>query len=245
MASAMSSAGVKVGRSAVRALLTHGGGLDRIDDDDVGGGAGAGEGVGEGQGPGLRGGLGRGVGGVGVLGVLRGGGGDEHEAAVLAAGECGVEGAAGELQGADEQVVQELVVREIEALDRLAAAIAADQVEEAVDVAEALLELGGPVVGGGLVEEVDGAPVEAVVGEAEVLRDGVRGLLAAVGEGEGWRRRRRGAWPRRARGRRRRRRSRSPFRRGWSSRGRYSGAHDSATCSSRVGNWNDVLPSPA
>src|SRR5215216_6154597 len=60
-------------------LLAHPRCLDRVDDDDVGGGAGAGEGVGEREGPGLGGGLGGGVGGVGVLGALGGGGGDEDE----------------------------------------------------------------------------------------------------------------------------------------------------------------------
>ena len=48
-----------------------------------------------------------------------------------------VEGAGGELEGADQEVVEELVVGEVEALDRVAAAVAADEVEEAVDAAEA------------------------------------------------------------------------------------------------------------
>ena len=99
IASARSSAGVKLGRSLVGVLLADAGGLDRVDDDDVGGGPGALEGVGEGQGPGLGGGLGRGVGGVGVLGVLGGGGGDEDEAAVVARGQGGVEGAGGRAGG--------------------------------------------------------------------------------------------------------------------------------------------------
>src|SRR5688500_7622652 len=42
-------------------FLAHLRGLDRVDDDDVGGGAAAGERVGERQGPGLGGGLGGGV----------------------------------------------------------------------------------------------------------------------------------------------------------------------------------------
>src|SRR5215218_3384219 len=135
-------------------LLAQAGGLDRVDDDDVGGGAGAGEGVGAGEGPGLGGGLGGGVGGVGVLGVLRGGGGDEDEAAVVAPGQGGVEGAAGVLEGADQEVVEELVVGEVEGLDGVAAAVAADKVEETVDLAEALVGGLRPFGGGRRVEEV-------------------------------------------------------------------------------------------
>jgi hypothetical protein len=81
--------------------------------------------------------------------------------------------------------VEELVVGEVEAVDGVAAAIAPDQVEEAIDAAEALLGGGGPVVGGGLVEEVDRGGVDAVVGETEVLGDGVGDLLAPVREREG------------------------------------------------------------
>ncbi len=111
-------------------------------------------------------------------------GGDEDEAAVVAAGEGRVEGAGGQLEGADQEAVEELVVGEVEGVDGVAAAVAADQVEEAVDAAELLCGRGGPVVGLGLVEEVDGLGVDAVVGEAEVLGDGVGDLLTAVGEGE-------------------------------------------------------------
>ena len=119
------------------------------------------------------------------FGVLGRGGGDQDEAAVVALGQGRVEGAGGELEGADQEAVEELVVGEVEAVDRVAAAVAADEVDEAVDVAEALLGRGGPVVGGGFVEEVHGPGVDAVVGEGEVLGDGVGDLLAAVGEGEG------------------------------------------------------------
>ena len=56
--------------------------------------------------------------------------------------------------------------------------------EEAVDAAELLLRRGGPVVGLGFVEEVDGEGEHAVVREAEVLCDGVRELLLPVREGE-------------------------------------------------------------
>jgi hypothetical protein len=89
------------------------------------------------------------------------------------------------LEGADEEVVEELVIREVEGVDGVAAAVAADEMDQAVDVAEALLGRGGPVVGGRFVEEVDGPGVDAVVGKAEALGDGVRDLLAAVDEGEG------------------------------------------------------------
>jgi hypothetical protein len=70
-------------------------------------------------------------------------------------------------------------------VDGVAAAIAADEVEESVGVAELLGGGGGPVVGLGFVEEVDGLGVDAVVGEAKVLRNLVGDLLVAVGEGQG------------------------------------------------------------
>src|SRR5262245_47945276 len=161
------------------------GSLDGVDDDDVGGCARAHEGVREREGPGLGRRLGGGVGRVGVLGHLRGGGGDQDEAAVLAAGQGGVEGAGGELEGADEQAVEEVVVGQVEGVDGVAAAVAADEVEEPVDLSELLLRGGGPVAGLGLVEEVDRAGVHAVAGKAEALGDGVGDLLAAVREGEG------------------------------------------------------------
>src|SRR5215210_1997685 len=69
-------------------------------------------------------------------------------------------------------------------MDRVATAIAADQVEEAVDVAEAVLDLRGPVVGGGNVEQVHGVGVDAVVRDAEIMGDSVRDLLVPVREGE-------------------------------------------------------------
>jgi hypothetical protein len=103
---------------------------------------------------------------------------------VGALGEGGVEGAGGQLEGADEKVVEELVVGEVEAVNGVAAAVAADEVDEAVDAAEARLGLGGPDVGGGLFEEVDRVRVDAVLGQAEVVGDAVGDLLAAVGEGE-------------------------------------------------------------
>src|SRR5581483_9834709 len=96
-----------------------------------------------------------------------------------------VEGAAGVLEGADEEVVEELVVREVEGSDGVAAAVAANQVKQSVDLAEALLGCGGPLAGGAGVEEVDGAGLDAVGTEAELLGDGGRDLLVAVDEGEG------------------------------------------------------------
>src|SRR4051812_13304116 len=79
------------GTVGLGALCAHAGGLDGVDDDDVGGGSGGREGVGQGECPGLGRGLGRGVGGVGVLGHLGRGGGDQDEAAAVAVGEGRVE----------------------------------------------------------------------------------------------------------------------------------------------------------
>ena len=95
-----------------------------------------------------------------------------------------MEGAGGELEGANEEVVEELVVREVEGVDGVAAAVAADEVKEGVDAAEFLLHGRGPFVGGGFVEEVDGVGVDAVVGDAEALGHAVGDFLAAVCEGE-------------------------------------------------------------
>ena len=103
---------------------------------------------------------------------------------MLAARQGWVKGAAGELEGADQEAVEELVVGEVEGVDGVAAAVAADEVDEAVDLSEALLGCGGPIVGGGFVEEVNGVGVDSVGGEVEVLGDRVGDLLVAVGEGE-------------------------------------------------------------
>ena len=84
------------------------------------------------------------VGGVGAGRGLRLGGGDEHEAAVLARGERLVEGPGRVDHGAHEQVVQPLVVGERRGRERLAAPPAADQVQEPVDAAEALAERAPP-----------------------------------------------------------------------------------------------------
>ena len=127
--SAMCSAGVKVGNSlpglsarirGVRIAST----TTMLAVAPVGG-----EAVGEGEGPGLGGRLGRGVGGVGVGGRLGLLGGDEDEAAVGGGDELVVEGAGGVLDGADQEVVQEVPVGERRLVQRLSAAPAADQVQ--------------------------------------------------------------------------------------------------------------------
>src|SRR3954449_11492376 len=63
--------------------------------------------------------------------------------------------------GAAREAVEEVVVGEGEGVDGVAAAVAADEVEEAVDVAELLLRCGGPVVGLPLVEAGEGGGVVA------------------------------------------------------------------------------------
>jgi hypothetical protein len=65
------------------------------------------------------------------------------------------------LDGADEQVVQERPVLERRLGERRAAAPAPDEVQDAVDRPEALPERCRPVPGGGLVEQVDRAGVQA------------------------------------------------------------------------------------
>ena len=93
----MSSVEVKVLNGLSGFSLAHLRGEDRVDDDDVGGGAGLGERVGEREGPGLGGGLRGAVGGVGAAGRLRLGGGDQDEAPALVR-ERVVEGAGGVLE---------------------------------------------------------------------------------------------------------------------------------------------------
>ena len=210
IASARCSAGVKVAIRLVRVGLAHLRGEDRVDDDDVGGRAGALEAVGEGQGPGLGRGLRRGVDRVvvgGVLGLL---GGDEDEAAVIAGGQRVVEAAGRVLDGADQQVVEEVPVLQRLVVQRLAALPAADQVDEAVDLAEALDERLAPAAGGVGVEQVDDPPVPALLGDAGLGGDRVEALLGDVGGGDRRARRRRGGRRPPGRARRRRRRRRSP-----------------------------------
>ena len=83
---------------------------------------------------------------------------------------------------AHEQVVQPLVVVEGRGRQRLAPLPAADQVQEAVDAAEALLERRGPLARGPLVEQVDDPGVDPVGVEAEVGDERVEDRLVAVGE---------------------------------------------------------------
>jgi hypothetical protein len=72
------------------------------------------------------------------------------------------------LEGADEEIVEPLVVREWGARQRLAAAPAADEMEQAVHPAEPLGESGTPAAGGVRIQQVDDAVVDALVGEAEL-----------------------------------------------------------------------------
>ena len=88
-----------------------------------------------------------------------------------------------QLEGADQEAVEELVVGEVEAVDGVAAAVAADEVEEAVDPAEHLRSR-RPSRWRGTRRAGRRPRVDAVIGNAEVLGDGVGDLLTAVGEGE-------------------------------------------------------------
>lgn len=87
------------------------------------------------------------------------------------------------LDGADQQVVQEVPVGEVGGREGRGAAPAADEVDQAVDAAEVLLGLGRPLAGGARVEEVDGVPHDgrAAVGEA----GGVDALGQPLGVGVG------------------------------------------------------------
>ncbi len=100
-----------------------------------------------------------------------------------AGGELVVEGAGRVLDGADQQVVQQLPVGERRLVQRLSPAPAADQVDEPVDPAEALDQRRAPGARGVLVEQVDGAPVPALGRKAQVGGDRVERLLGAIGAG--------------------------------------------------------------
>jgi hypothetical protein len=69
-------------------------------------------------------------------------------------------------------------------VQRLAAAPAADEVDEAVDAAEALDQGRAPGAGGLLVEEIDGATVPALGRQAELGGQRLERLLAALGSGD-------------------------------------------------------------
>jgi hypothetical protein len=103
---------------------------------------------------------------------------------VLAGGELVVEGAGRVLEGADEEIVQEGPVLERRLVQRLSPAPAADEVEEAVDAAEALDEGGAPAAGRVLVEQVDRAPIPALGRQAKINGEGVECLLTALGPGD-------------------------------------------------------------
>ena len=131
IAAAMSSAGVKVGKVLAGALLTHPLGEDRVDDDDVGGGAGAFEAVGEGQRPRLGRGLGRCVGGVGVRRRLRLLGGDEDEATVLLASRASWKARVVCWTVRISEVVEDVPIGERRLAQRLSPTPATDQVQSA------------------------------------------------------------------------------------------------------------------
>ena len=96
-----------------------------------------------------------------------------------------MKGARGVLDGADEQVVEEVPVGERRLVQRLSAAPAADQVDEPVDPPEALDQRRAPAVHGVLVEQVDGAAVPALGGDAEARTDRVEQPLVAIRPGDG------------------------------------------------------------
>jgi hypothetical protein len=79
-----------------------------------------------------------------------------------------VEGEGGVLHGADQQQLEEVPVVEVGPGEGLAAAPAADEVDQAVDPAEVLLDTRGPVLGGLEVEQIDGVTDDggSAVGEA-------------------------------------------------------------------------------
>ncbi len=134
--------------------------------------------------------LGRGLGGaVGGVGAVRASGPAMEETSTKRpwplAREGVVEGAGGVLDGADEEVVEPLVVVERSGGERLAALPAADEVKEAVDAAEALLERLRPVAGAVVVEQVGDARVAALLGQGELGDELVEPALVDVGERQG------------------------------------------------------------
>ena len=92
---------------------------------------------------------------------------------MLAGEQSVVEGAGRVLDGADQQVVEQVPVRERRLVQRLPAAPAADQVQQAVDPAEALDQRRAPGPRRLLVEQVDGAPVPALGRQPELGADRV------------------------------------------------------------------------
>ena len=96
-----------------------------------------------------------------------------------------VEGAGGVLHGPDEQVVEQLVVGERGARDGIAALPAADQVDECVGAAEAVLEAVGPVARGVGVEQVDDAASRLRSSAGRARSPAPPGARVDVGEREG------------------------------------------------------------
>ena len=115
----------------VGVLLAHLRGEDRVDDDDVRGRRrlASRKRVGERQRPRLGRRLGRAVGGVGAVGLCACDEETRTKRPCSLARERVVEGAGGVDHGADQQVVEELVVVERSGRERLAALPAADQVQ--------------------------------------------------------------------------------------------------------------------
>ena len=96
-----------------------------------------------------------------------------------------VEGARGELHGADQQPVQQVPVLERLLVQRLPAAPAADQVDQPVDPAEALDQPVAPAPHRILVGQVDRPPVPALGASPSSLAQRLDVLLPAVGPGDG------------------------------------------------------------
>ena len=96
-----------------------------------------------------------------------------------------MEGAGGVLDGADQQVVQQVPVGERRLVQRLPATPAADQVQQAVDPAEALEQRRAPGPRRLLVEQVDRAPVPALRRQPQPSPHLIDPRLVAVGAGDG------------------------------------------------------------
>jgi hypothetical protein len=83
-----------------------------------------------------------------------------------------------------EEVVEPLVVGERRRGDGVAALPAADQVQKAVDPAEALDDSGCPLPRGVLGEEVDDTAVEAILRQPQVRAELVKPVPVHVGGGD-------------------------------------------------------------
>ncbi len=92
-----------------------------------------------------------------------------------------MEGERGVLDGADQQLVQHVPVRQVGLREGRGAAPAADEVHQAVDPAEFLLRASSPFTGLVEVEEVDGVPYHR--GAAMGVARRVHGLSQPLGVG--------------------------------------------------------------